>query len=433
MSMTRRQFAQALGAGVILLPFLRQPLRAAGNAPVRRIITISSLGIAEKMWTPTSTPGSALKLPPAFTGLQPVLGQIVLAHALGHVVSPTESHSSPQLFTGLSSSTAYRPTTDSIDQFIAKKLGAKTKLPSMVLGVIGKNEGLHMAGGQRIPPIDDPQDAFQAAFGAAAAPVDAPGMTSLPRESILDMVSGQIKAVQKGLGVQGRRRLDQHLTSIRQLENSLGGAAGASCGAVKAPNLGGQDPQDSAATGLVAGAHADIIVAALACDVTRIMGMQFGISNNQFLQYAPTQGVEQHSMVHSPGPEGDAKVLACEAFLCKWYADLVTALQSTPDPLNPGTTLLDNTMILWGRDLGDGPNHLQYAGPYVLSGATGYLKRSPTGALYDYGGSNKNATVGTSHQRLLLNLAEFMGVTDYAGFGDFSKVGAPVPLTDLKT
>ena len=438
MGMTRRQFAAGLGAGVVLLPFMRAPQARAAGAPVRRIVVMTSLGIAEHMWLPSSAPGQPLVLPQNFANLKPAADKIILANGLSFINSPAEGHSTPQTLTGKTFDTAYRPTTVSIDQFIAAKLGASTKLPSLTLGVGGKNEGQHWSNGARVPPIDSPADAFQACFGVgSAAPppatAAAPAAAALPRKRILDLVAAQIKQVQANLGSQARARLDQHLTSIAQLEGNLAPPANtAGCAPGAPPNLAGADPENTAAAAQMAAAHAQIIVSALACDVTRVVGMQFGISNNQFVQYAAPQGVEQHSEVHNGGPQGDPLVISCEGFLSTWFAGLVAALQAVPDPLNPGTTLLDNTLLLWGRDIGDGPNHLQYSMPYVLAGGTGYLKHSPGGALFTYGGSNSASTVGESHQRLLLNLADFMGITDTTGFGDFAKVKTVGPLTDLK-
>ena len=79
---SRRDFAKALGAGVILLPFLGGTPRAA-TAPPRRLILINSLGSYESLLTPSSAPGTKLVLPDAYAPLQQVIGNIVLVHGLG--------------------------------------------------------------------------------------------------------------------------------------------------------------------------------------------------------------------------------------------------------------------------------------------------------------------------------------------------------------
>ncbi|RYF02605.1 MAG: DUF1552 domain-containing protein, partial [Deltaproteobacteria bacterium] len=334
----------------------------------------------------------------------------------------------PQSLTGKTFGTAFAPGTQSIDQFIASKLGSATKLPSLNLGVLSKNESHFFNNGSRLTNIDSPSDAFQTAFGSVSAAPMLTGAggsaTAMPRTSILDLVSGQIAKLRANVGSEAKKRLDAHLASIAQLEKSLspssaGGASSVSCATPTAPSFAG-NAEDGASSAAVAAAHANLITQAFACDVTRVAGMQFGISNNQFLQYTPSAGNEEHSMVHSPG-SGDAAVLASEKFLCDWFVNLVTTLKNTTDPLNPGSTMLDNTLIVWVRDIGDGPAHVNYSLPFVLAGGQGYLKKAPGGTYVDFGGDNATGTVGTSHQRLLLNLAEFMGITDYTGFGDFSK------------
>jgi hypothetical protein len=173
-------------------------------------------------------------------------------------------------------------------------------------------------------------------------------------------------------------------------------------------------------------------VAALQCDATRVVGMQFGVSNRQYLG-VPGVMVDEHSMVHS-ADVGLAGLQAAEAYLCQWFAKLVTTLGQTPDPMTPGSSLLDNTFILWTRDIGDGPDHKQFSMPYVLAGAKGYLKTQAGGVYRTYGGVDATNVTGAPHQRLLLNLCEWMGITTYTDFGDVAKL-APAdqqPLADLK-
>jgi hypothetical protein len=407
----------------------------AATGPVRRVVVVTSIGVAETHWLPRSAMGAPLVLPPAFASLAPVLDHVLYMPGLGWSASPLENHSSPQTLTGRTADTAYQPTTLSIDQFIAAQLAPSTKSPSLLLGV---NEALdeshHWKAGARLTPIINPLDAFQQAFGVSAAPAAASGSAALPRQAILNLVASQIKQVQGSLGAQGKARLDQHLSSLEQLQKNLSGtAAAAGCAPGAAPSLGGLEPGNNAAAAAVSASMNGIVANVLSCDISRIVGMQFGKSNTAFCQYTPALGIEEHSAVHNPGnPQFAAQLLQCEAFIGSWVATLATTLKATPDPLNAGTSLLDNTLIAWIRDMGDGPNHLQYALPYALVGGTSYLKSTTGGRLQIYNGLNASATVGMSHQRLLLNLADFMGVTNFAGFGNFTGLGAPGPLAEIK-
>lgn len=431
MTMTRRQFTKSLGAGIVLLPFLNSPLRAATTAAPRRLIIITSLGTNNTLWTPKSAPGQALQLQTMTQPLSTVADNILMVDGLS-MVNPTEGHTTPQTLTGKTFDNAYGPSTMSVDAYIAAKLGAQTKLPSLLLGWQAKNESQFWANGTRVPPNDSPINAWQTAFGGSAttAPTTSSG-TKLPRTSILNLVTSQIKSLQNTLGSAAKQRLDNHLTSISELEQNLSAPLSGSCTPPAQPTLSG-DPEADTNTDAVAQAHQSLAVAALSCDVTRIIGMQWGVSNQQYLGVPNVMG-DEHSFVHS-GSGFYPQLMAAEEYLCTWFANLVTALKKTPDPLASGSSLLDNTLVMWTRDISDGPDHKQYSMPYILAGATGYLKTQMGGNYFTYGGSDPSNTTGRPHQRLLLNLCDWMGVSDYTNFGTVSTLGAgdQQPLTDLK-
>ena len=81
-------------------------------------------------------------------------------------------------------------------------------------------------------------------------------------------------------------------------------------------------------------------------------------------------------------------------------------LQSIPEPDGSGT-LFDNTLMIWTRDFGDADGHNSESMKFVLAqGNGGYLKRSPNGRYLGRLGQQ-------AQERILLNLAEAMGVTDF--------------------
>lgn len=432
MLMSRRKFvASSVAASALLMPFLRSEAKA-GTTPPKRLIVMTSLGTVHDLWSPTSAAGHPVTLSSALQPLSPILGDIVLVDGLSFA-NPSEGHSTPQTLTGKGFGNAYGGSTASVDQYISQKLGTSTKVPSIILGWQGVNEGQFFAQGARLPPIDSPVNAWQTLFSASTPPPTTSGV-AMPRQSILDLAKADIKALQANLGSEAQARLSDHLDSIGQVEASISGTGSnlAGCTAPTSPNLNGANPEDQTSTQVVANAHASLIVAALACDVTRIVGMQWGISNGLYLE-APNVNNDEHSMVHS-GVYGQPTVIAAEQYLSSWFVSLVQALKNTADPSAPGSSLLDNTLIMWTRDIGDGPTHTQFAMPYVLAGGGSYLKTSATGAFFSYGGNNATAVTGTPHQRLLLNLCDFMGVSNYSGFGAVSQLNAgdQQPLTDLK-
>ena len=434
MSMSRRAFAQRLGAGIFLLPFMSPKAWAAQQkltAVPKRIIIITSLGTVYDLWKPLSAVGQSLILPPSLQPLSAIADRIVLADGLSFP-NPSEGHSTPQTLSGFTFANGFGPNASSVDQYLASKAGLDTKLPNLLLGWQAKDEGQFWQAGRRLTPLDTPSDAWQVAFSSAAPAPATPTSSTLPKQRIWDLVAAQLGDVQKNLGSEAKSRLNDHLASLNALQkNASGGALAAGCVAPAEPTLGGLSAHADSSTDAVSSAQVDLITAALACDVTRVVGMQWGVSNRQYI--AGEVSDDQHSAVHS-GEWGKDKVIKAEAYLCAWFAKLVNSLASMPDPLDPGHTLLDNTLILWTRDIGDGPSHMQYSMPYVLAGGTGYLKTQKGGMYYNFGGDNATRTVGKPHQRLLLNLCEFMGVTSAKDFGTVSKLasGDQAPLQDIK-
>lgn len=432
--MSRRTFAQSLGAGIFLLPFLSPKAWATNQkltgAP-KRVIIITSLGTDYSLWRPQSQVGQPLILPPSLQPLSAIADRIVLADGLSFP-NPSEGHSTPQTLSGFTFANGYGPNASSVDQYLAAKIGTTTKLPSLLLGWQAKNEGQFWQGGRRLTPLDTPSDAWQLAFSSAAPAATTTTPSSVPNQKIWDLISAQLTDLEKTLGNDAKARLNDHLASLAALEkNASGGGLVAGCALPTEPTLGGADADADPSSDVVSNAHIDLITAALACDVTRVVGMQWGVSNRQYI--AGTVADDEHSAVHS-GQYGQQKLVGAEAYLCTWFAKLVTTLANTADPMASGSTLLDNTLILWTRDIGDGPTHMQYSMPYVLAGGTGYLKTSKGGAYYNYGGDNASRTVGKPHQRLLLNLCEFMGIASATDFGTVSKLAAgdQSPLQDLK-
>lgn len=139
-------------------------------------------------------------------------------------------------------------------------------------------------------------------------------------------------------------------------------------------------------------------------------------------------------------------MLACEVFQTQVFANIVNKLKDTPDPLAIGSSLLDNTLVCWTRDISEPfSTHSQFNIPVILAGGTGYLNTSPQGAYFNYGGydawpgSDKIPKVSTEqvrgapHQRQLMNLIAYMGVPNAVTFGTVPALEASqrAPLAEI--
>ena len=307
--------------------------------------------------------------------------------------------------------------------------GMKSSVPSLLLGA-----DTSAAGGKtmfnranNLSTISSPLSAFKAVFGGApAAGGGGGGMATEQllkrRKSTLDLITGQIQTLRQSVGSEAKQRLDQHLESIRQIEGRLmpGGGGGqiAGCGQDLAAS---DDTTDVLKANLT---HLDIALSALSCNATRVAAVQFG--SDQVLQVnlpeLGLQGDEHGLMLHSGAGDGFQKLIALEKWLSARFVDVVQRLEQTPDP-DGGGSMLDSTLVVWARDMGDGAAHNQQSMRFVLAGSK-YLKKDPKGRYLDFKGAAR-------HERVLLSMCEAMGITDFKGFGD-PGLANKTPLSELR-
>jgi hypothetical protein len=170
--------------------------------------------------------------------------------------------------------------------------------------------------------------------------------------------------------------------------------------------------------------HQQIIVSAFGCDLTRVAALEYGNDQRLMVNATGLPYDDQHGgYIHSGAASNYANLVEFEAYLATQFANLVTALKAVPDPLGTsGQTLLDNTLIVWTRDMGDAQNHNQQSMRFVLaSGQSGYLKTAT-------GGRYVNST--ERHERILLNICDAFGITNFTGFGD-PQLPTKLPLPDI--
>lgn len=433
-TLSRRTWLKTLAAGTALLPFLdiESPAHAAPSGPAKRVVLFCTMATVPSIWTPTSVSGeNNFVMAESTSPLDAIRKHLVMVEGMPSA-NTGDNHGSPDGLTGLGFGASGQSQLISVDQFIADKLaagGAKSSVPSLLLGAEATaNGGKTMFNRQNnLPTISSPLAAFKAVFGGAPAG-GSTGGGSMPtdqllkrRKSTLDAISSQIKTLQNNVGSEAKQRLELHLESIRQIEGRLSGGGGgqiAGCG------------QDLAATDDTSNVlkanqvHLDILASALACNATRVAGIQFG--SDQVMQVdlpeLGLQGDEHGLMLHSGAGDGFKKLIALEKWLSQRFVELVQKLEATPDPDGNGN-MLDNTLVVWARDMGDGSAHNQESMRFVFAGSS-YLKKDPNGRYIDFKG-------GQRHERALLSICEAVGVTDFKGFGD-PGLANKTPLSELK-
>ncbi|MEI9938643.1 MAG: DUF1552 domain-containing protein [Pseudomonadota bacterium] len=454
--LSRRQLTIGAGAGILLAPFismLREGTTRAGTTKqAKRLLVLCSMGTKPDSWTPTQISGETIGTWSAMTQPLSAIKDNVLLVEGCPAGNPGDGHGSPAGLTGQGNGyyavNNVQQLAISVDQFVADKLvksGVNRPLASLVLGADTTTAGgvtLSYRGGKAVAPIASPASAFSTAFGGVSSggssmptggTAPAPDAALKRRQSILDLVKDEINTVKLRVGTTEQAKLEAHLDSIRALENKLTQSSGSSGGGSN-PNAaqacaGLTKPTDS--TNFIANdlLHMDILVNALACDITRVGVLQFGTDQALHVDLqdpTPLKGDQHNDFIHSGTNDGFARLIAFEAWLATQFANVVTSLKSKPDPDGGGGTLYDSTLVVWARDMGDAVNHDMKNMRFVLAGgAGGYLKQAAGGRYVNAGGG-----ADSRHERVLLNVLEAMGISDYTGFGDPGFMGKS-PLSGI--
>jgi hypothetical protein len=422
---SRRQFVGSVGAGLLLAPFINMGLRHRAHAAnqSKRLLIFSTMGTYPPLWTPKVSGESITSWSDMTKPLSAIADNVVLVEGMPSM-NPNDGHGSPDGLTG--QSTGYYTNAagkqiikSSVDQYIAKmtSMGFGRSIASLLLGANtnangGNTQYYGGATGGNLPTIGSPLSAYNTVFGSAMQSGTSASALLKRRQSILDTITAECTSLQSTLGSSEKAKLDAHLTSIRALENRLTTMPTGGCTKPATPVADSQlqfmNAMDTLAANLL---HQQIILAAFACDYTRIACLEYG--NDQYLlvnQPGLPVNDEHGGYIHSEVTTNFPDLVKFEAYLATQFANMVTALSTTPDPLDSTKMLLDNTLVLWARDMGDASAHDQKSMRFVLAGGNGGYLKTAKGGRY--------IKSSERHERILLNCCEAMGVTDYSGFGD---------------
>jgi hypothetical protein len=268
----------------------------------------------------------------------------------------------------------------SVDQVAARKVGQRTKFPSLELGCDrGAQAGNCDSGyscsystniswrSDTTPQAKeaDPKLAFERLFGCGTA-AEMRTKREKYQKSILDFVLEDAHDLQAKLGVKDRRKLDEYLGSVRELELRIGKAGGNPEQPLPNYPLPAGIPTDYAE-------HIrlmyDLMVLAFQGDLTRVS--TFVVANEGSNRAYPFIGVPDghHDLSHHGGDaEKQEKIRAINQFHVTHFAYFLEKLAGITEG---DKTLLDKSMILYGSGLGDGNAHNHDNLPILLAGRGG--------------------------------------------------------------
>ena len=296
----------------------------------------------------------------------------------------------------------------SVDQYIANQIGTKSTFPSLEFGV--RVTGGHpldtisyRGQDQPNPPVNDPVQMYSRMFATANLSQTQLQQLIADRKSVLDFLQSDIQSLETRMSSDDKARLDSHLTGIRSIEQQLSNAS-MSCTPPTKPTT--FDPNDEATFAPISQVQMDLMLLAHICGMTNVSTFMF--ANADSWQYFPFAGVneEHHGLSHSS--DDDTVDIEKLIVINTWHGQQVNymldKLAATKE--SDGSTMLDNTLLLWGNELGVGNTHDYKNIPWLLAGGSSYFKMGRSLQFNDL-----------PHNNLLVSVCNAMGLSDVSTFG----------------
>jgi hypothetical protein len=411
------------------LPFLdiMRPVRAsAQSASVQRFMAFFyPCGTDPRKWKPTAGALSAESLPEclqdltgfAAEGIWPAeestLSDIAVVNGIDHSGVCVDIHM-PSMALSAYKGTAnnYTPPEPTLDQAIADHVQGTAPYRNLALSAtpstdIGQGNISFREGGQVESVVRKPSDLFKTLFGSGEIGSGDGGAADAARArqaSVLDFVEDDAKRLIGRLGAADRTRMDQFLTAVREVEMQVNTETPSTCAVPEEPATGGNWHSKSKA-------FIDLAVLAMACDLTRVVTLQYSDSwGVTYTDYPIGEGQEalkdwsDHFISHKLDDTdratdldgldrttaqriADARVVLTSRFKVRRYMYIVNALKRATSAAG---SLLDETMLLYVSENGDGDSHSRKDMPILLAGHVGGFEtgraidatNKPTAALH---------------------------------------------------
>lgn len=366
----RRTFLR--GAGVAVgLPFLDAMIPAfASNAQAaapRRFVSVSlGLGLHGPNLFPQDA-GFDYKPSPYLAKIPDLLSDLTVCSGVSHPQVSGGHRAEGTILTAapLSRSSGAFRNSISLDQLMAKRLGNKTRYPSLVLSGSSSNSSpSYTENGAMIPAETSASRLFARLFVDDAA--DARKLKNARMRhgrSIMDIIAADAKSLQRKVGSGDRIKLDNYFTAVNELERRL--AANEQW--INRPKPKVERPksvsQARADAILKMRAMLDVMALALQTDSSRFITLHLGGGGRVDLE-----GVREahHALSHHGRDEDKLEQLAIleQAIIGEW-AHFVRGLKQT---VEGSSRMLDRTMVLLTSNLGNASSHDNRNMPVLFAG-----------------------------------------------------------------
>lgn len=430
--LNRRAVLRGMGTA-ISLPLLEAMLprtsgQDTGSSPLRVAFLFVPNGMHMPAWKPAAT-GTEYRSPPTLAPLQHLRSQFNLlsnltldgarAHGDG---GGDHARSAAAFLTG-----AHPKKTDgadirngvSVDQVIAEEVGQQTRFASLEMGLEGSSQAgncdsgyscaysSNLAWRNATSPLAkemDPSAIFDRLFSSedTKAAQKTSRLRKSRRKSVLDFALSDAKVLHQELGAADRRKLDEYMYALRDVEKRLVNSERLQLGEDGNPTYarpaGVPRELDEHCQLML-----DMMVLALQTDSTRVTSFMF--ANEGSNRAHPQIGApESHHDLshHGKSPDKQAKIAKINHYYVQKLAYFLDAMSSIREG---DRTLLENSLVLYGSGISDGDRHNHDDLPILLAGSGGgrvatgrhieYLRQTPLCNLYlwmiqQFGGSARS-------------------------------------------
>jgi hypothetical protein len=396
----------------------------AGEGPKRLVIMFSPNGtLPDEFFPGNFGPDVALELGDMLMPLDPFREQMLILkgvnnrirgdgdnHMRGMSCLLTATELNPGNIQGGSDTPAGWASGISIDQeirnFFQSREETRTRFGSLEFGVAVPHRAdpwtrMCYAGNDKpVAPIDDPGQMFQKLYGGA--------QDRQLVASVLDHVRDDLRRVSRDLSPEDRRLLEEHMENVRQLEKDIRAAQEQTELVHPEPDIDPEIELVNDNTPEISRMQIDLLVNALANDMSRVATLQFMRSVGQARMRWLDIDEGHHSLSHEPDNNQEAydKLKRINLWFAGELAYLAKRLGETPEPSGAGGSMLDHTQIIWLNELGKGNSHTLSDIPFLLVGGGAGFR---TNRALDLD--------GVPHNRLWLALAHGMGHHELKTFG----------------
>jgi hypothetical protein len=405
-SFSRRHFFHGLGACIALPGFASMARAAVTKAPTRMAFLYVPNGMIPSAWWPEGNAGTEFALSRTLEPLVKVRHQLQVISGLADECAEAgpdgagdHARAGGTFLTGV----RIKKTAGSdihagvsIDQVVANQIGHLTRFSSLELTCDAVRKAGDCDSGYAcayeynlawrsanlpLSPEHNPRFVFERLFGAGARDKRVANLKRRQQEqhSILDYVLEDAKSLDARLDGRDREKLEQYLTSIREIEQRI----------ENSERLKVKNPAIDSPAG-VPESYADhidlmfdMLLLAFQTDSTRVATMLIARegSNRSFPEIGIAEG--HHNLTHH---KNDAEIIAKVKEIDRWYvqrlAKFLEKMDQTPDV--DGQSLLHHSMVLYGSGNADGNRHTHDNLPVVMAGAGGgafkpgrYVKATP--------------------------------------------------------